>query len=134
MTDGPGMAKTLQEIAQAEEQKISRIKQLAALEAELEGAVKKAGFDSLSAFIQERETLTGEVAPKKKTTKAKAPKAKTGLDRKTRVEITPERRHNIVNALKAGKQSTAEIAKEFGVSTSSVSNIKKDEGLTKARA
>jgi DNA-directed RNA polymerase specialized sigma subunit len=133
MADGLGMAKTLQEIAQAEEQKISRIKQLAALEAELEGAVKKAGFDSLSAFIQERETLTGEVAPKKKTTKAKAPKAKTG-DRKTRVEITPERRHNIVNALKGGKQSTAEIAKEFGVSTSSVSNIKKEEGLTKARA
>ena len=110
------------------------LKRFGALEAEMDTAAKKAGFKGLSAFLRERARLTG--GRSEPIEQAKVPAAanpKPARVRKARVDITPERRQSIIDALKTGKQSTAAIAKEFGVSTSSVSIIKKDEGLTRAR-
>ena len=95
---------------------------LAALPAEF-------GFDSLAAFIK---ALKGAAGRKYKVKKTKAAKVAKPRNRK-RVKITSEIKAAIKAAAEAGKTG-AVIAKELGISSASVQNVKKEFGLTKPRA
>lgn len=50
-----------------------------------------------------------------------------------RSTISPETKAAVIAALKAGQLSAAKIAAQFGISTASVNNYKRQEGLTKAK-
>jgi DNA-binding NarL/FixJ family response regulator len=95
---------------------------LAALPAEF-------GFDSLAAFIKALKAASGRKYKTKKTGTAKAPKTPR---RRKRVKITPEIKAAVKAATEAGRTGAA-IAKELGISSASVQNVKKEFGLTKPR-
>lgn len=57
----------------------------------------------------------------------------TTTSRKKRAVVDDSLRKQIIEALKAGNKTSKEIAKAFDVGSSTVNNIKSDEGLTAKR-
>lgn len=88
----------------------------------LKGALAKAFGGKLPATSVLRE------APAKE--KSAPPSAKP--ERRKRVTVTPELKDAVIQALQAGKTTSA-VAEECGVSPATVNNIKRAAGLTKPR-
>ncbi|MCH8474440.1 MAG: transposase family protein [Opitutales bacterium] len=101
-----------QELAELEKQAAEQRK------AELLSLHKQVGLNSIDELISELEAAAG----RKSATKGKG-----------RGRITPELREKIGEALRGGA-SGSQVAREFGISTASVQNIKQDLGLVKKRS
>lgn len=100
------------------------------LRKELSTLHDKYGFPSLKEFIS---ALKGASSGKssRKAGRGKAVKA-TGAKRRKRAVITDETRATVKKLVEAGKTGS-QIAKTLGISLPSVQNIKKAQGLVKAR-
>ncbi|MCH8540257.1 MAG: transposase family protein [Opitutales bacterium] len=101
-----------QELAELEKQAVEQRK------AKLLGLHKEVGLNSIDELISELEAAAGRKSPSKG---------------KGRGRITPELREKIGEALRGGA-SGSQVAREFGISTASVQNIKQDLGLVKKRS
>lgn len=82
-----------------------------------EVAAKKAGYETLDAAL----SALGYVKAGAKKTAAK----KSSSGRKPRVKVTDEIRAKVVASIQAGGKTSEEIAEENGLSTGTVSSIKK---------
>jgi hypothetical protein len=101
------------------------------LRKELSTLHDKYGFSSLNEFIG---ALKGAASGKssRKASRGKAVKA-AGAKRRKRAVITDETRASVKKLVESGKTGS-QIAKTLGISLPSVQNIKKAQGLVKARA
>jgi hypothetical protein len=86
----------------------------------LAGLPAEYGFADMKSFIKALKNAAGAGSRKRRAKKA------------GRSRITPEIKDQVKALVKAGKTG-AEIAKELGISSASVQNIKKALGLVKAR-
>jgi hypothetical protein len=98
------------------------------LKRELASLHKNYGFPSLGEFVKALKGASGSKGRKAKPAKS-AGKAK----RRKRAVITEETRASVKKLVEAGKTGS-QIAKSLGISLPSVQNIKKAQGLVKARA
>jgi hypothetical protein len=99
------------------------------LQKELSSLHDKYGFSSLQEFVK---ALKGAASgSSKKSGRGKAAKV-PGAKRRKRAVITDETRATVKKLVEAGKTGS-QIAKTLGISLPSVQNIKKAQGLVKAR-
>lgn len=127
--------------------KITKLKSLqneiAKLERELENARREQlanihteyGFADRASLIKALQELgDGSARPVKVARKAaKKATTKTGKKRRTRATITPEMKARVKELAQAGELTSAQIAKDVGISLPSVQNIKKEFGLVRGR-
>jgi hypothetical protein len=100
------------------------------LHKELSSLHNKYGFSSLQEFVKAlKGTVSGAA---RKLVSGKAVKA-AGTKRRKRAVITDETRATVKKLVESGKTGS-QIAKTLGISLPSVQNIKKAQGLVKARA
>jgi hypothetical protein len=100
------------------------------LQKELSSLHDKYGFSSIQEFVK---ALKGAASgSSKKSGRGKAAKV-PGAKRRKRAVITDETRASVKKLVEAGKTGS-QIAKTLGISLPSVQNIKKAQGLVKARA
>ena len=132
---------TLQKDYEAAETKLKKIAaELAAAHADkLKSLPALVELKSVDALIKALIPLASGVLKGKlkgaldgKVTTATAKPAKT-TGRKARAKLDDETRAKIVAALKTGKKTAAEVAKEFDVSVATVNDIKAKAKLTKKR-
>lgn len=115
----------------------------AAREAQFTELPAKLGLESIDAVIRAlapyaSPRLKGALVPvlgvrepaPARRTMAKAAAPAKGEKRK-RTTMTPELKDGIVKALQDGDKTVGAVAAEFGVSTATVSNLKRASGLTK---
>jgi len=130
----------LQKEYEATQAKLTKLAEdLKSAEAEkFKGLPASVGLSSIDALIKAlrpyaspllKGRLNAAFAEKPSTASAVAPKGR----KRRRVRLTDEDRKKIVEALKAGGKTAAQLAAEFGVSVPTVTNIKADAGLTKKR-
>ena len=120
--------------------------EIAKLERELENARREQlrnlhteyGFGDRSSLIKALQEL-GDTSARPARAGRKAPTAKSagpaksGKKRPTRATITPEMKARVKELAQAGELTSAQIAKEVGISLPSVQNIKKEFGLVRGR-
>jgi hypothetical protein len=100
------------------------------LRKELASLHDKFGFPSLSDFVKALKVAS--TGSSRKGSRGKAPKA-AGAKRRKRAVITDATRSDVKKLVETGKTGS-QIAKTLGISLPSVQNIKKAQGLVKARA
>jgi hypothetical protein len=100
------------------------------LRKELASLHDKFGFPSLSDFVKALKVASA--GSSRKAGRGKAPKA-AGAKRRKRAVITDATRSEVKKLVETGKTGS-QIAKTLGISLPSVQNIKKAQGLVKARA
>jgi hypothetical protein len=100
------------------------------LQKELASLHDKYGFSSLNEFVKALK-LAASSGSSRKGGHGKAAKA-AGAKRRKRAVITDETRANVKKLVETGKTGS-QIAKTLGISLPSVQNIKKAQGLVKAR-
>jgi hypothetical protein len=100
------------------------------LQKELASLHVKYGFPSLNEFVKALK-FASTSGPSRKSSRAKAPK--TATKRRKRAVITDATRTEVKKLVETGKTGS-QIAKTLGISLPSVQNIKKAQGLVKARA
>jgi transposase len=101
------------------------------LQKELASLHDKYGFPSLNDFVKALKFASSS-GSSRKGGRAKAPKA-AGAKRRKRAVITEATRAEVKKLVESGKTGS-QIAKTLGISLPSVQNIKKAQGLVKARA
>jgi len=99
------------------------------LQKELASLHYKYGFPSLTEFLRALKSAAG--GRSRAGAKGKAAKS-SGVKRRKRAVITDETRAAVKKLVEAGKTGS-QIAKTLGISLPSVQNIKKAQGLVKAR-
>ena len=104
------------------------------LHKELSSLHAKYGFASLNEFVKALKGSSSRGSSRKngRGKAAKAAKSAAGKRRK-RAVITDETRTSVKKLVEAGKTGS-QIAKTLGISLPSVQNIKKAQGLVKARS
>jgi len=100
------------------------------LKKELASLHDKYGFSSLNEFLKALKSAAG--GSSRKGAKGNAPRA-PGSKRRKRSIITDETRASVKKLVESGKTGS-QIAKALGISLPSVQNIKKAQGLVKARS
>jgi len=100
------------------------------LRKELASLHDKFGFPSLGDFVKALKVASA--GSSRKGGRGRAPKAAGGKRRK-RAVITDATRSDVKKLVETGKTGS-QIAKTLGISLPSVQNIKKAQGLVKARA
>jgi hypothetical protein len=100
------------------------------LQKELSSLHDKYGFPSLHDFVKALKSAAS-FGPSRKGGKGKVSKS-SGAKRRKRAVITEETRTNVKKLVESGKTGS-QIAKTLGISLPSVQNIKKAQGLVKAR-
>jgi hypothetical protein len=102
------------------------------LQKELASLHDKYGFPSVMEFISALK-FSSSPASARKGRRGNAAKAVPGAKRRKRAVITDETRASVKKLIESGKTGS-QIAKTLGISLPSVQNIKKAQGLVKARA
>jgi hypothetical protein len=100
------------------------------LHRELASLHAKYGFDSLAEFTKALKEASGLGG---KGRKGRPAKAGSKAKRRRRAVITDDTRASVKKLVETGKTGS-QIAKSLGISLPSVQNIKKAQGLVKARA
>jgi DNA invertase Pin-like site-specific DNA recombinase len=100
------------------------------LHRELASLHAKYGFDSLGEFTRALKAAAGAGG---KGRRSRPGKAAGTAKRRRRAVITDETRASVKKLVESGKTGS-QIAKSLGISLPSVQNIKKAQGLVKARA
>jgi hypothetical protein len=100
------------------------------LHRELASLHSKYGFDSLGEFTKALKAASGLG---RKGRRGRPAKAAGKAKRRHRAVITDETRASVKKLVESGKTGS-QIAKSLGISLPSVQNIKKAQGLVKARA
>jgi hypothetical protein len=101
------------------------------LHKELSSLHEKYGFSSIDDFVKAlKGTFSG--GSSRKGARAKVAKV-SGAKRRKRAVITDETRATVKKLVESGKTGS-QIAKSLGISLPSVQNIKKAQGLVKARS
>lgn len=114
---------------------VQRLRQRAANEraGHLKGLHTSFGFASRRELIDALAALDGSGKQRGRPKGATSGAATAGAAKKgKRVRVTPEMKAEIIKALKAGASGEA-VAKQFGVSSQTVHNVKKAAGLVQAR-
>lgn len=116
----------IKQLAQYED-KVAQLRKAVAnrLRQELASLPRKYGFDSTPAFLKAVKQAAGG----RNSVRASAA---GGKKRRRRAKITPEMKQKLKALVGQGKTGT-EIARTLGISLPSVQNIKKEQGLVKAR-
>lgn len=120
---------TLEELVELKKQiadRESSFKKVMEVTADLEKVSKKHGYETLDSAL----TDMGYV--KKSTVEPKAKRAAKSGERKARVTITEELRQKVLDLLDIPK-TAKQIAEELGISSGTVSSIKKKAGKTVTR-
>jgi hypothetical protein len=103
------------------------------LKRELATLHAKYGFDSLAEFTKALKAATGGGKSRGRRAKASKGAKPAKAKRRRRAVITDETRASVKKLVESGKTGS-QIAKTLGISLPSVQNIKKAQGLVKARA